>query len=233
MFPRRSNKLPRNLIHDEGKIEQLFDDCSFAGINLVELCWSEISPDPICYYGFEVPKFNTKNTGDFSSDIDMNIKFVDEPIMFNPDGRERCWAYVADTKKNREVLVNSLGTGWYRIVDQDFRNEIIDMANRQGKDTTVRAKPTVGIKQSQREKEATNKLEELESKVKELTAALLKSNEVISDLSGNKNVTPQKVVESCKDSSEDGSSGKGSESVLSIGKSLHGKHVTKKPEKSK
>lgn len=165
------------LLTNEKQVKEFYNKCTVAGINVIKLLWAKTRQANASVTGFEIPKFKAPSgVSGTSVDLDLNVTWIRGGVNFNVDKDGRCWAYIADTAINRDILARSFSRNWYRIVDNTLRNELLKLAKEKGYETTIAKKPEINIKISPREKEAVNKVDELTKQIAELQEKLAQAN---------------------------------------------------------
>jgi AraC-like DNA-binding protein len=111
-------------------VQKMMENASMLGIELIELLWIPRNKLPhysvIDLIGYFIPLID-KNTNIFDEDK-INREWIDGTVKFYPDKNGRCWGYVYDVPENRNLLASSLVNGWFKIVDQKIREQIIELA---------------------------------------------------------------------------------------------------------
>ena len=165
----------RKLISGEKEVESFLNSASLAGLNVIELLWKKLSPSVKIHMGFDVPvfHFNGNNSrGSIDVDRSIGVSFQDGQTLFYPDKANYCWGYVADTKRNRDMIMKSLKTGWFRVQDKAIEKEILDEARNRGISTDVVRQEIIEVKHSGQEKMMMQTLKEKEKEIADLNAKL-------------------------------------------------------------
>lgn len=181
------------------EVEALMDEAALLGVDLIELMWTPRGGKPrfstaeVC--GFEVP---IGSGGERVSIDNVKSSWIEGRAKFYPDKNGRCWGYVFDTEKNRELLMGALVDGWYRVVDNKLRAEIEKSASEKGYETEPAKISEVLIKKSKREREAEEHVKNLEKKLAEAQAKEKQWIKELSDAQGKKEAYTDKRLKGVK-----------------------------------
>jgi hypothetical protein len=163
----------RKFATGDKEVDSIFDTASIIGVNVIEILRTKLSAAPSRIVGYEVPKVS-QSVKNFSVDLNTNVKWVTEQVWFYPSDipkeqdEKMCYGYVFDTPANRRKLAQSMKTGWFKIVDQNIRQEIEQLAKEIGESIEVIAKPELGIKLTAREKKSMSEVDKLKQKLIEM-----------------------------------------------------------------
>jgi len=143
--------LEERLMSGDKEIKDLYYKCSLAGLNVIKLLWNRPRQSNAYVTGFEIPVFEKQVKRNISDSTNLNIKFIVGGVRFYIDDMSNVWGYVVDTAYNRTILMKSFKTGWYRIVDQNVRNEILAEAKINKIDVELRKTDDSLVKKTPRE----------------------------------------------------------------------------------
>jgi hypothetical protein len=160
--------LNRSLVYDDSKVKRFINACNNANLEIIELLWNQFSEYPNSVWGFDIPKFVKNESADVLSSVLNNHTMFNGKTYFNPDNDGRCWAYIVDTENNRAILINSFVDGWFSIVDNKLREELILEAKRQAKPVEAAAKPNMNLKMTTREEQALKQLAKEQEKMRKI-----------------------------------------------------------------
>jgi phage pi2 protein 07 len=119
--------------------------------------------------GFKIPKIG-KSTG-----IEDTIRadfWYDGTVKFYPDANGRCWGFTYDIPENRKLLYNSFRSGWFKIVNNNLREEIKKEAEELGINTSRAIRTEVNVKKTAKERDAEQAIAVKERKIEELMAKM-------------------------------------------------------------
>jgi len=153
------------------EVENFISSCQQAGVDIIEICYSEITASPPKINGFEVPITHFKGTTTRSSELNVTVGFETGSLFYHPDKNGRCWGYVAATEKNLEKIKRNFARNWFWIVDKKIESELKKQAAEEGLPTD----PVGGvlkIKRNKREVELEKHNSNLNNKITELQERL-------------------------------------------------------------
>ena len=180
-------------------VEKLVDEASVIGVDLIELMWTPRNGLPresvARVVGFKVP---VKTGNDIITSEHANASWIDGEAKFYPDPNGRCWGYVYDTEANRKLIMTSLSSGRFRIVDSKIRGEIIAEAEKLEIPTEVSHVTEVSVKKSKREVEAERRIKNAEEKLRDYKAKMNKLENALADAEGKKKVYHEKRLKGVK-----------------------------------
>ena len=180
-------------------VEKLVDEASVIGVDLIELMWTPRNGLPresvARVVGFKVP---VKTGNDIITSEHANAAWIDGEVKFYPDPNGRCWGYVYDIEENRKLIMTSLSTGRFRIVDGKVRGEIIAEAEKLEIPTDVSHVTEVSVKKSKREVEAESRIKNAEEKIRDYQAKMKKLELALADAEGKKKVYHEKRLKGVK-----------------------------------
>jgi len=186
------NIIPKKLISGDKDVEEIFETASLLGVGIIECRWIKNGDSIREVIGYQVPGMLVEENLGMSADAE----WVDGTVKFFPDKRSHRWGYIYDTPKNRELLVHSLPTGWFIIVDQNIKREITKDAEVKGVPTEPIPKPVINVKRTKRELEANRHIETLERSILELKSKLAKAEKEKSDTESEKEKYVSKRINS-------------------------------------
>lgn len=157
----------RKLDGGEKKVPKFFEQSASTGVDLIELLMIPRNKGPY-FSPFEIQGYEypiDRIGGDMFDENGTVCDWVDGTLVFYPDEKGMCYGYVFDTEKNRDLIATSLSTGWYRIVDQSKRDEILKYAESKGYDIKPRAIKQVSIRKTKRERDYEDRQVSLEKQL--------------------------------------------------------------------
>jgi len=165
--------LTRKLASGDKEISRFVDLASQGGYGIIELVWAKVRNSTAKVSGFEIPVDNTnrerKDPNSREVDLSIDVQKISGMTRFFPDNSGRCWGYIIDTDANREKLAATLKTGWFKIVDNKIKEEIVKMAAEKEYPTEPLPKQRYGIKVSKQEQFLKEELEEARRQLDILT----------------------------------------------------------------
>ena len=98
----------RKLVSGDIEVEKFIDNATQADVDVIEMLWYKVRKSSPKILGVEVPHVSVKSKGNFVSAIDFDVQWNKSGLLkFYPDRNARCWGYIADTEKNRGILVST------------------------------------------------------------------------------------------------------------------------------
>jgi hypothetical protein len=154
-------------------VERMMENASVLGLDLIELLWIKDGSNPrhdvVTVVGYEFPNIGKINPLEDSVKAES---WVDGILKFYPDAQGRCWGYVYDTLVNREKIITSLSSGWYRVVDKSTKEALVKEAEDKKIQTEIIPKTEENVHKTQREINAERYAKDLEAKVDALKEKL-------------------------------------------------------------
>lgn len=162
--------LARELISGEIEVKKLIDLASQAGYDVIELVWSKTRGSNTKVTGFQIPVIEETLVSIENREVDLStdVKLIIGTVKFNVDKTSRCWAYIIDTPYNRKKIAQSIKTGWYKVVNNKIREEIREIALKEGYPTEPMIKRNFKMKVSPKEQELNVKIEDMQKQLKEM-----------------------------------------------------------------
>lgn len=177
-------------------IREYYDNASLLGVNIIEVLWVSKTGLPIYdvmeIRGFKYPVMDDSPVLD---DLVTSAKWIDGTLKFFPDGKGRCWGYIFDIPENRQLIKTSLSTNWFKVVDQNVREEILKEAESEGIRTVPVPKTEVIIKKTVREEAAEKHAKTLANKLEEMQAKMREMQKELEIAQNTRNVHVQKRLE--------------------------------------
>jgi hypothetical protein len=163
------SQLLEKLAGGEKDVQKIFQNAGRKGVDVIKLIWSKRGMANASCVGFFVPVLarqdNQQRNFDRVTNVDQMVEMEYGEVIFYPDNEGIRFGYILDTEKNRNVLVNTLTTGWFTIQNERIRNEIIDVAQEKGLGTEYKKVTHEYVKKTQEVTDLEKQNEKLEKEL--------------------------------------------------------------------
>jgi hypothetical protein len=114
-------------------LESLMYDAEDFGHNFIELRHLTPCETQDVIMGFDEARVVSRRTPGSRIATAQGVKVIQDGVLtFYPDTRNRRWAYMLDTPKNRKILAAGIVAPIVEVVDQGIKREIIALAEKEG-----------------------------------------------------------------------------------------------------